>query len=161
MIDSKLKEKYLSLYTEKEFDKNNILDIENTLNVILPNDLKKIAEYCNRFDNIGNMDLFSFDRLVDGWNIIEKTEFFRTSINLPHEYIVLQEGNESFIVLETQVSENNQAPVIWCGITDAYNLASRNPLIDNPRIFATFADFFTYLLDEEETERAKILGESK
>ncbi len=153
MINSKLKEKYLSIYTEKSLSKETIKDIENSLEIVLPNDLIEISQYCDRFDNIGILDLFSFDKTADDWSIFEKTKFFRTSINLSNEYLVLKEGDESFIVLETQLNPNEQAQVIWCSSTDAYNLAIKQPLIDNPIIFSTFADFFSYLLDQEEEQR--------
>jgi hypothetical protein len=153
MINSKLKEKYLSMYPQNELQENIAQDIEETLDVVLPNDFKNIIKYCHRLDNISSLDLFSFDEKVNGWNIYEKTKFFRMSIHLPKKYIVLKEGDESFIVLETQDDPNQPASVIWCGEADAYNLVEGKPLIDNPKIFPTFTDFFMYLLDEEEKKR--------
>ena len=67
---------------------------------------------------------------------------------LPKKYIALREEGESFIALDTEVGS-----VIWCSLSDAYRLKDGDSLIDNPKIFSTFKDFFEYLVTEEEKER--------
>ncbi len=151
----KLKDRYLSLFPEKGIANSKIRNIEQRLLIKMPKDLREILEYYAGYSDIAKLSLFSFIEEENSWNVCDKTEYFRKAVHLPSEYLVLQEGDESFIVLETQNNPDKAAPVFWISSTDAYNLIEKKPLLDNPTIFPTFADFFEYLLDEEEKMRSE------
>lgn len=142
------------LFEKAGINKNQIDTIEEELSIILPKDFKEIANVFDGYTEIGGMSLFSFDTSVKGWNVIEKTKFYRASAcSLPKCYLALREEGESFIVMKTQKNPSLDAPIIWCSLSDAYNLQDDTKLQDNPKIFPSFADFFEYLLDQEEEER--------
>lgn len=148
-----LKQRYLHLFPARKISPTVVESIENRLSIKLPQDLKDILEYYDGYYDIANLSLYSF--IIEGntWNVCDQTEHFRKVINLPTEYLVLKEGDESFIVLKTSHEESNPTPVIWMSSTDVYNLVEDKPLLDAPMFFHTFADFFKYLLDEEEKSR--------
>lgn len=67
---------------------------------------------------------------------------------MPLEYVVLAETSVSFFALNTHNDE-----VTEMSLNDYYNFVENKPLEDNPQVFKSFADFFSYLLDEEEEMR--------
>jgi hypothetical protein len=148
-----LKQKYLHLFSARKISPTVVEKIESRLSIKLPKDLKDILKYYDGYYDIANLSLYSFIIEENAWNVCDQTEYFRKVINLPKEYLVLKEGDESFIVLKTSYQENNSSPVIWMSSTDVYNLVEGKPLLDAPLFFHTFADFFQYLLDEEEKSR--------
>ncbi len=154
MTKSELKNRYLSSYPIRSIGQDQINNIESELSVVLPKDMKEILTYYDGYYDLNNMSVFYLGD-NDEWSMLEKTKFFRKSIHLPKRYLVLKEGDESFIALETRDNENQPTPVIWCSGNDAYNLAEEKPLEDNPTIFSSFTDFFAYLLNEEEKRRAE------
>jgi hypothetical protein len=60
----------------------------------------------------------------------------RTSVGLPHEYVVLAEPAESLIVMDSGSSE-----VFWIDASDAKRLADPR-LLRKPQVFQSYADFF-------------------
>lgn len=117
---------------------------EKALEIIFPTDFKKFCtvysyDYCRLFS------FFSFDE-----GVIDKTLEWRKSVNFPRNCVGLAEEGESAIIM--RITGDN-AEVIWCSIPDLYNLCEAKPLEDNPTIFPTFTDFYSYLLDEEEKIR--------
>lgn len=150
MINSEqLKQKYLKLYPTHGVSINDLLEIEHKLDVKLPNEFKEIASYYDGYYDIAFKSFFSFSPQIEGWNIADKTNFYRgCDLKLPKKFVALYEGEEDITVLDTTVGK-----VYWLGTSDIYNLADGSPLLDNPTIFPSFTDFFEYLLDEEEKER--------
>lgn len=151
---NKITEKYKNYFKSSGLSKQQIDKIEERLKINLPQDIKNILKIYDGYYDIGGLSMFSFLQ-NNKWNVCEKTEFFRKKINLPKEYLVLQEGEESFIVLKTNDTLIENAPVFWIGISDVYNLIENKKLEDNPIIFPSFTDFFEFLLDEEEKIRAE------
>jgi hypothetical protein len=151
-----LKNRYLQLFPASKVEESIVQSIELSLGIVLPDELKTILEYYDASEILGSLSLFHFSNAGD-WSVGEQTNIFRDKISLPKKYLVLQEGNESFIVLETQSDSQKDAPVFWVGVSDVYNLIEGKVLLDNPTIFSTFTDFFEYLLDEEEKNRAESL----
>jgi hypothetical protein len=150
---NELKDRYLQLFPEKGISNFKITKIEKRLSIKIPQDLKEILTYYAGYSDIASLSLFSFLEDEIGWNVCDKTEEFRKLIKLPNKYLVLKEGDESFIVLETKNDQEDLAPIYWIGISDVQNLIEEKPLLDNPTIFQTFAEFFEYLLEEEEKMR--------
>ena len=141
--------KYLGLFEKRPLTESQINYIQDSLSIKLPDDLKSIMSVFDGYYEMAHQSLFSFNPSVSNWNIIEKTLFYRKSDCMrPKKYIALREEGESFIALDTEVGS-----VIWCSLSDAYRLKDGDSLIDNPKIFSTFKDFFEYLVTEEEKER--------
>ncbi len=89
--------------------------------------------------------------LIEGWNIVDKTNFYRNSyLPLPHKYLALSETSVSFIALDTETGK-----VIEMATNDYGNLVEGEELLDNPQFYNSYADFFEYMLDEEEKERVE------
>lgn len=152
-IDVCLK-RYLSFYEARKLSDKALVYIEQVLGVILPHDFKKISKVFDGFEILGGIDLFSFDPESPGFNIVGKTLFYRSSdMRLPSRFIALRESEVSFVVMETQADEKIDAPIFECSISDAYNISEGKPMLDNPVFYPSFADFFSYLLDLEESER--------
>ena len=146
--------RYLNLFEKRGLGSSKLKLIEEKLNIVLPEDFKRITDVFDGYEEIGGFSLFSFDLEVKEWNVIEKTEFYRASnCKLPRCYLALMEESESFIVMKTQDRPNLPAPVIWCSLSDAYNLQDNTALEANPTIFPSFMNFFEYLLDQEDEER--------
>jgi hypothetical protein len=75
---------------------------------------------------------------------------------LPYRYVLLaDEGDAGSIFLETQDAPEKPSPVIWCAMEDVYNLCDGKGCKYDATIWPTFADFFEYLVGEEEKERAE------
>ena len=92
---------------------------------------------------------FSFDN-----GVINETLAMRRNedISFPEDTLVLSEMDTSFILMKCC---GDHEEIYWIAIEDIYNYCEGKPLLYNPITFPTFADFFSYLLDEEEKERAE------
>lgn len=146
--------RYLKMFPLSGIDSKKIDYIESRLEVILPTDFIRISSVFDGYEEIAHQSFFSLNPETENWNIITQTEFYRNSdCNLPKKYVALREEGESFIIMETQLSRLQPAPVIWCSTIDAYNLQD-NKLIDNPIIYSSFSDYFEFLLNEEELLRS-------
>lgn len=157
MILNKLErliDKYLALFSGRKVSEENLKYIEDMLDIVLPEDFKAIANVYDGYEEIAGQSLFSFDPNIEDWNVVSKTLFYRESdCNLPARYLALREESENFVVLETQPIATETARVIWCSLSDAYNLEDIRKMEDNPIIFPSFADYFGYLINEEEQMR--------
>lgn len=149
-----LKQRYLKLYPKRAVPKDDILLIETTLDIILPNDMKNILEFYDGFYDIASFSLYDFIIDDTDWNIMSKTLEYRNTITLPNNYLVLKECDESFIVLDTLKKIKN---VIWISDVDALNLSRDYVLLDNPIFFNSYTNFFEYLLNQEEKIRKDAL----
>lgn len=152
MLYKKLKTRYMELFPKKGINCNEIEALQQELGVVFPEDLNEILTYFDGYHDVGHLSLFTFQK-GSNWSVSKKTKFFRKKIGLPNRYLVLKEGDESFIVLETQDTSTLAAPVYWIGLSDVDNLVAGKSLIDDPIVYKTFADFFEFLLDEERAER--------
>lgn len=142
-------ERYLNLFEKRALPLNHIKYIEKVLSIKLPEELKHIMSVFDGYCEIAHQSFFSFNSTFKGWNIVEKTLFYRKSdCKLPQKYLALREEGENFIVLNTETKS-----VLWCSLSDAYQLKEGERLLDQPTIFPTFTDFFEYLVTEEEKER--------
>jgi hypothetical protein len=130
-------------------------DIQKKLQIILPDEFKKICLFFRGNNGPLFGSLYSFDPKDADWNICDETLRLRQSINLPNNLVILAEPDESVILMEIANGSEVTSKVYWLGTGDAYNLAEGKPLEDNPIIFPTFTDFFSYLLDEEEKRRTE------
>ena len=153
-MDNDLKKRYLKLHPSKGLNTKQVQAFKNKLSITLPDDVKNILDFYDGYYGLAYLSMYSFDQSGVGWNICDETLRLRQSINLPKNLIVLAEPDESIILMEITNGSEVTSKVYWLGAGDAYNLAESKPLEDNPMIFKTFTDFFSYLLDEEEKRRA-------
>ncbi len=79
---------------------------------------------------------------------MNETLRLRSAIDLPHRFIVLAQPSESLIVLDVE-SEG----VIWCDNYDVPRLDDSSKMLGTPDTWPRYAEFFEFLLDEEEEER--------
>ena len=142
----RVKQKYLNLHPTHGVEEKIIKEIEDKLDIILPNDFKAIATYYDGYYDINNHSFFSFNPNVNDWNVINKTIFYRESdLKLPKNFLVIKEGDEDVIVLDTSDLINK---VYWLSHADLYNLSNQEELLDDPMIFNSFGDFFEFILNE-------------
>ena len=143
---NELKNRHLALYPLDGIDKNKLVAVENALSIKLPNDFCEIAQFYSG-GMLGDVSIYSFN-IEDVDNIVGKTEFLRKTINLPNDFILLSEPDESIIVMN--VKDSN---IFWIDATDAENLQSGS-FESSPDTWETFADFFAELLTQEENDNA-------
>ncbi len=136
--------------------KNITNQIEQKLEIKLPSDFCCISQFF-RGDNgpVFPSGMYSYNPLVSDWNICDQTITLKKSVRLPRNLIILAEPSESVIIMQIEDNLGITSKVYWLSTGDAYNLIEGKPLVDNPIIYPTFTDFFSYLLDEEEKQRAE------
>lgn len=140
-----LKKRYLKLANDKGIDDQEIEDIEEILQITLPDEFKEICRFFNG-GCLGIIDNYSFKQ--GNWNnIIDETTRLRVEVNLPPRFIVLAEPPESIIVMNVEETPS----IIWCDATDIYNLETKS-YTSNPTIWRDYSDFFGEMLSDEEDE---------
>lgn len=129
-----------------------INNIEKELEICLPNDFKQLCSKYS-YEYFGNFSYYNF--LPDTkYSVKNETLDFRSYLKLPHDYIVLAQGDVDILLLKTPTSDNISF-VIWCDHEDLDNICKGGSFQYNPTIFPSFADFFEFLLDEEEKARTE------
>lgn len=139
----------MRLYGEEGISDKEIQQIESILTLKLPQEFIEISEFYGG-GYLGGIENYSFNRYLDSTNIIDETLRLREAIKLPVEYIVLAEPPESIIVLNTI----KEPSIIWCHAVEVTKLSSGDFQVA-PDTWGTYAEFFAYLLDEEEEEQAE------
>lgn len=140
-----IRERYDLLFTDDVIAPQAVAQIEQQLQLQLPDDFKEIASFYNG-GLIGGISIFSYNDHHP--NIIEETLRLRKDIQLSRSLLFLAEPAESMIVLDTA-----QTPaVIWCDSIDVHQLNDRSFQIATDT-WNTFSDFFEYLLTQEEEEQ--------
>jgi len=127
-------------------DKDTLNEIQTTLNVRLPEDFCEITAFFGG-GLLGGISNHSFSNL-DSPNIIDETIRLRDSINLPSQFIVLAESDESLIVMDTQSIPS----IIWCDAVEVSKLKNKT-FISKPDEWNTYTEFFSQLLKDEEEEQ--------
>jgi SMI1-KNR4 cell-wall len=134
----------------KPLTMEEINNVEQELNITLPIDFKKINLNCS-YEFLGSFEFYNFGRKDDG--VIPETKALREIYNLSNEYIILSQNGASAIFMKIISSE--EAQVIWCDEMDGMNLLEGQPMQYNPTIFNSFSEFYEFLLDREEENRAE------
>ena len=137
---------YESLTSVNGIDKETLNGIQTTLNVRLPEDFCEITAFFGG-GLLGGISNHSFSNF-DSPNIIDETVRLRDSINLPLEFVVLAEPDESLIVMDTQRSPS----IIWCDAIEVSKLKDK-AFISKPDEWNTYTEFFAQLLKDEEEEQ--------
>jgi len=131
----------------KPLTKVELQQIEDSLDIVLSYDFKKINEYYN-YSYLWYFDFCSFPR-----GVIEETHYYRKRNDLDQNYLILSNQDEMTVVMK--IISTKKSEVIWCGLEDFFNLCENKPMEYNPTIFPSFTDFFEFLLDEEEKMQAE------
>lgn len=143
----RLHQGYVSLFGEEPAPIGAIDSLQSSLSVKLPSDVRKISEfYGGGF--IGGKSHHAFATGA-ATSIAGETMRLRSAINLPHRFVVLAEPANSFIVLDVE-----SGVVTWCDANDVVHLHDSSKMSNPPETWSSYADFFAFLLAEEEEERA-------
>lgn len=145
-----LRHEYVDLFRDEGVAEGVVAEIENALEVKLPEDLQKISEFYAG----GILGGISHHALAKGLadNIIQETRRLRESIKLPMRFVVLAEPPESLVLLDTESQRSGGPAVIWFNA----NETSKLPAIQNltsPDTWPFYSDFFAHLLRVERDER--------
>lgn len=141
--------RYESLIGERPMRRASIKKIENDLGVKFSQDFYLINEKCC----YGNFTYELFNPLTtDDYSVIGATKVARSDYNIPSNIIILSEAYDALILMETSLQGENEKVYI-ISVEDFERFSEKQPLLYQHRIFPTFADFFEYLLDEEEKLR--------
>jgi hypothetical protein len=142
-----IRERYISLFGEEPSGPDDLEKLEESLGVILPDAFKEIAKFY-RGGMIGGISHHSIPVSSPANSILQETQRIQKTTQLPKAFVVLAEPPASLIVLNTQTGS-----VFWVDSTDVDKL--KHPeLLHAPQTWASYADFFSFLLKEEEEERA-------
>ena len=147
MTDIKdLENKYVSMYGNEGCPAGIIETIENALALKLPDDFKQVSCFYSG-GLLGGISHHEIALESAAATITEETLRLRESIGLDNKYIVLAEPSESLIVMDTR----GIPAVIWCDAIEAEKLSSMN-FSTKPDIWSSYADFFAYLLEQDELQ---------
>lgn len=141
-----LKNRYLNLQPSDVVNNAVLSEIENTLNIKLPKDFCEIASFYSG-GYLRGISHYSFSNNDGSTSIIEETIRLRTSIDLPHRYIVLAEPPESIIVMDTE----NTPSIIWCDAVEATKLNDKS-FISKPNEWNSYTEYFAQLIEDEEDD---------
>lgn len=144
----KLKIDIAKTFGNYPLSKEEIIKVEETLDVKFPPLFRELNFVCSyEYSN-----LFSFFNFGGhGVNsVISSTLGIRERYNKAQHNVVLYLDDGGIILLDT--SDIN-ARVIWCSIYDLESYLEGQLLKHDFNMFETFADFFKFLLDEEEKSR--------
>ncbi len=133
------------------FGNHPILDeeisaVESALNVKFPDIFVDLNKYCS-YEYSHLVGFFNFG-MKDQESVIGETLGVRKYYGGNSEKFVVLYSDDAGIFLLNMGDE--KASVIWCSIYDIENVFNDQPLEYDYDFFPTFADFFTYLLDQEE-----------
>lgn len=142
-----LKKRYVALNGVRPISPSVMEKIKSELGLSLPPDFLKI---CDFFDGSGInvISLHSMKGNAPTQNPVHETLRLRASIGLPPNWLVLGEPPESLILMDC----NSGGRTIWIDAIDAKRILSQ-AFIRPPDSWNTFAEFFEYLLNEEEADR--------
>lgn len=142
----RLKEKYTEIYGVEACPVEALNFLEKELGLKVPDDFKEISRFYSG-GLLGGISHYEIAGSEVATSIVQETLRLRGAIGLNKEYIVLAEPSESLIVLNV----SGVPAVIWCDAIDAININSKS-FETQPDCWDSYAEFFSYLLDREETE---------
>lgn len=140
-------DRYLNLEDSKKLPYEKISEL---LGVSFSNEFIEISSQVG-FDYFGNFSWFNSDQ-TENYSIIGETKDLRTERNLPNNTLWLTEDDASLLFMKCL---GDHEEIFWIAIEDGERFCEGKPLEYDYDFFPTFADFFKYLLDEEEKSRAE------
>lgn len=145
----KLHQRYVAYFGDEPTRPEAIAELESSLGVILPDDMKAVAKFYSG-GIVGGISHHSLDGNSPATNLLQETLRLRSAINLTHRFLVLAEPSESLIVLDV-----DSGVVTWCDDYDVLRLDGSSQMLGKPNTWPSYADFFEFLLDEELADRGE------
>lgn len=137
---------------ESQLTETDIKLVEKELGVVFSSAFRELNAIL-RYDYLSAFEFLNFQT---PYGVIEETLKLREFCNLPESYVVLTiEDDVRAVLLETVSNVNKENRVIFCTLYDLQNVNENGVMVEDPTIFPTFTDFFSYLLDQEEKLRAE------
>lgn len=130
-----MRKTYENIYGNEKTPSYDIDLIEKKLLITLPEDFKKIMQFYSG-GHIGGISHFGTSE-YDSENIINETIKARKFLDLLENYVVLAEPPESLIIMDTMKTSQ----VLWIDSNNIENISEK---------WDSYAQFFQYLLDEEQ-----------
>ena len=140
--------RYAALYSEEPTPIEIVHDIESALQVSLPDDMKEVARYYGG-GILGGIEHTAIEAVGPGGGIVDVTLAFRTGLGLPNRFVVLADHSESVIVLDV-----DSGAITWLDSVEVDSLVDGQPLVGWKKSWASYSEFFEYMLDKEERERS-------
>ena len=123
-------------------------EIEKQLAVRLPEEFKRICEFYDG-SGLNVIPMFSIGTNAPEENPLLETLRLREAIAFPGNWVAIAEPPESLVIMDCL--ENGR--VLWIDAIDARRVASGD-FLRQPDVWESFSEFFSYVLDEEEEDRA-------
>jgi hypothetical protein len=139
-----LKSRYVAICGAEPCSENELHNIEKALGLKLPSDFKQVSRFYSG-GLLGGISHHEIAASGNASNVVDETLRIRAAIGLERHYVVLAEPSGSIIVLDASA----HPAVIWCDAVDAVNINSCK-FSTSPDVWENYADFFSYLLEEEE-----------
>lgn len=134
----------------RDAEKLNYEKLSKQLGVSFSKEFIEISSQVS-FEYFGSFSWFNSDQ-TGHYSIIGETQDLRTERGLPNNILGLTEDDASLWFMECL---GDHEEVYGIAIEDGENFCEGIPLQYDYDFFPTFADFFKYLLDEEEKSRAE------
>lgn len=147
-----LRNRYVALFGVEPAEPGVTQELERALEVTLPDDFKRIASFYSG-GMVGGISHHAIAVGGQATNILDETTRIKSTAGLPRSFLALAEPPESLILLDTAASEGTPA-VLWIDANDIAQLGVAQKLRE-PDMWASYADFFAFLLEREEQERAE------
>ena len=142
-------DKFQKLIGAKKMSEQQIEHIEYVLNIKLSKEFRELNyKSCYLYFTY---ELYTMLDNESGSVEYETINLRNKYSEFPKKSLLLGEDENCLILMETHDGEYEKVYII--AYEDFENYCKGKPLEYNPTIFPTFADFFEYLLDEEEKLR--------
>jgi hypothetical protein len=141
-----LRDLYVTIYGLRPASASLLNEMESKLGVLLPAEFREICQF---YDGSGlhAIPMLSLGNNAPKENPLLETLRYRRAASLPATYLALAEPPESLIIMECSGS----GKVLWIDAIDAERIASMD-FARAPDVWASFSDFFQYLLEEAEMD---------
>lgn len=150
MMIEELRDGYVALIGSEPTKSSEIDLIEKELGIKFPDDFANVSKFYSG-GMLGGISHNAIASRGPATNITDETKRLRHAVGLTHSLVVLAEPPASLIVMNAN-SGNSSPAVIWCDAIDVSRLENLQGMHD-PQTWASYAEFFGFLLDTEERER--------
>ena len=152
-IINDLRNQYILLYGEEPVARNSIKELEQRLEIELPNDFKEISSFYSG-GLLGGISHNAIASNGPATNMFDETSKLRLSEGLPLNLVVIATPPISLIVMDCSATNDiGSDTIIWCDSHDAVHLQT-GKFISQPQTWPKYTDFFRYLIDQEHQERS-------
>ncbi len=146
MTKQHLEKRIEKMFGNHPITAEEISAVESTLKIKFPDIFVRLNKVCSY--EYSNLVGFLNFRRKGTYSLINDTLGVRKYYEGNSEkFVVLYSDDAGIFLLNTG---DEKASVMWCSIYDIENVFNDRPLEYDYDFFPTFADFFTYLLDQEE-----------